>query len=316
MSKHILQRGGLRLCACLLIALILGAAPAFAQDVIIKPILRAGDEFRLELVRIRENSQRPQQNGKSRTIVDVRVISASDDGFVLEWVPGETAFNNPQVAQDPLIAASSQAALGIRFVLRLNAEGELTGLANQSEVAPKLKTMVDTIIRDLSSRLPADQRKPFQDMVSQLLSPAALISSATNEAQIYFGLNGLELPPGKAVEVEIEQPSPVGNGVIPATFGIRTDSVTADSATVQTTTTYDATALLRMTQSLAQQAGKSIPAEELAKLPPMQMGDDGSYVFNRNLGLMREVIVNRRVSTGATRRLDGWEIRLINSPKR
>jgi hypothetical protein len=316
MNSRQLRRGGNSLRAFLFAALLLGAWPASGQDVRVSPILQTGDQFRLELIRIRENTQRPQDNGKSRTVVDVRVVSADTDGFVLEWVPGETTFNNPLVAKDPLVAAASQAALGIRFVLRLNSDGELTGLVNQAEIAPKLKNMMDTIVRDLASRLPANERKNFQNMVGQLMSPTTLISSATNEAQIYFGLNGMELGDGENLAVELEHPSPLGSGVIPATFRIRVDSTTSDSAVLKTTTTYDAAALVRMTQALAQQAGRGIPAEELAKIPPMQMSDDGSYVFNKSLGLMREVIVNRLIAAGGMQRLDGWEISLLNSPTR
>jgi hypothetical protein len=308
--------GGSRLRTFLFAALFLTASAGLAQGVRVSPILQAGDTFRLELIRIRENSQRPQENGKSRTIVDVRVISANIGGFVLEWVPGETVFSNPQAAQDPLVSAAGQAALGIRFVLRLNPDGELTGLVNQAEIGPRLKAILDTIIRDLALPLPSDQRKSFQNMAGQLITPATLISSATSEAQIYFGLNGVELGDGEDFAVELEQPSPLGNGAIPVTFRIHIDSATTESALLKTTTTYDPTALLRMTQSLVQQSVKSIPPEELAKIPPMQMSDSGSYLFNKSVGLMREVIVNRRISAGGVQRRDGWEIRLIEGPKR
>jgi hypothetical protein len=71
-----------------------------------------------------------------------------------------------------------------------------------------------------------------------------------------------------------------------------------------------------MTQSLAQQAGKPIPPAELAKIPPRQMSDDAKYLFDRTVGLMREVTVNRLVSAGDMRRYDGWQIRLLSAPKR
>jgi hypothetical protein len=54
----------------------------------------------------------------------------------------------------------------------------------------------------------------------------------------------------------------------------------------------------------------------LAQIPPIEMADDGQYVFDRTVGLMREVVVNRRMATGANRRLDGWEIRLVAGPPR
>jgi hypothetical protein len=90
------------------------------------------------------------------------------------------------------------------------------------------------------------------------------------------------------------------------------ESATADVASLKTTTTYDAAALMRLTESLAKRAGAAIPPEELARLPPMEMADEGTFVFDRKLGLMRAVKVNRRIAVGATRRLDAWDIRLVS----
>ena len=82
---------------------------------------------------------------------------------------------------------------------------------------------------------------------------------------------------------------------------------------MKTTTTYDPAALMRLTQSLLKQAGSPTPPEQFVNLPPMQMSDEGSFVFDRKRGLMSEVKVNRRIVVGSDRRLDAWEIRLIDA---
>ena len=299
----------------LLVALAFDTAQAFAQSVDIIPSLRAGDAFQLEVIRIRENSAQPQQNNRGRTLIDVRVISASTEGFVIEWVPGATILNNPLAAQNPLLGVDSQALRDIRFRLNLSADGELQGMANQAEVAPKLKTVVDAIVRDLSVKIPEAQRKAFLDFVGQILSVDLLIASATRDAATYFGLNGATLSAGDEVEVDLEQPNPLGGEPIPASLYVRMDSATADSASLKTKTTYDATSLMRLTESLAKRAGAPIPPEELAKLPAIEMADEGTYIFDRKVGLMREVKVNRRVGVGPNRRLDAWEIRLLSGPR-
>ena len=295
--------------------LLAGSGPAVAQDVTLIPKLRRGDAFQLEVVRTRDNSSRPQQSSKGRSLVDVRVISASPDGFVIEWVPGDTVLDNPQAAQDPLIGAASQALRDIKFRLNLNADGELTGMANKAEVAPKLKAMVAAIVSELALRVPDAQRKQFLDFMGQVLTAEVLIASAARDAETYFGLNGVSLPSGEAVEVDIDQPNPLGGGSLPARFTVHMESATASSASLKTTTTYDPASLVRLTESLAKQAGAPISAEQLAKLPPIEMADDGTYLFDRDLGLMREVIVTRRITAGANRRLDRWQIRLLKSPR-
>jgi hypothetical protein len=291
------------------------AGPAVAQDVTLTPKLRAGDAFQLEVVRTRENSERPQQNTRSRSLVDVRVISAGPEGFAIDWVPGGTVLDNPKAAQDPLVTAALQALRGITFRLSLNADGELTGLANQADVVPKLKAMGDGIVQELAARLPEAQRKQLLDFMGQLLSPELLIASATRDAGTYFGLNGVALLVGEAVEVELEQPNPFGGSSIPAKFKVSIESATAGSASLKTTTTYDPAALVRLTEAVARQAGAPVPPEELAKLPPIEMADEGTYLFDREVGLMKEVIVSRRVAAGTARRLDGWQIRLLKGPR-
>lgn len=70
-----------------------------------------------------------------------------------------------------------------------------------------------------------------------------------------------------------------------------------------------------MRPALEQQSGKPIPDAEMAQLK-MGMADDGRFVFDRKFGLMKEVIVNRRVTSGPETRTDRWEIRLTQAPKR
>jgi hypothetical protein len=245
--------------------------------------------------------------------VDVRVLSTGADASVIEWVPGPTVFANPQMAANPLVNFASQALRDIRFQLNLNADGELKGLANQDEVAPKLKTVVDTVVRNLASSMPEDQRKGFLNLIGQVLSVDVLIASATRDAATYLGLNGAALAVGEDVVVDIEQPSPLGGDPLPAKFRVRMESANADVASLKTTTTYDPMALMRLTQTLAKQAGSPTPREQFINLPPMQMSDEGSFVFDRKRGLMREVKVNRRIAAGSSRRLDAWEIRLIDA---
>lgn len=302
--------------ACL--AVTLGVVPglALAQDVTIAPKLAIGDEFRLALVRTRDNSAQPQQNSTSRTVISVRVISARADGYILDWVPGETVVDNQQLAQNPVVMAAVEAVRGLRFRLTLNADGELTGLANQDEILPKLKSMMDTIVQQILAGIPDDERTAMVSFMNQVLSPEVLVSSATREAGIYFGLNGVSLASGEVAEIELQQPSPFGGGVIPGIFRVRMDSITTNSVSLTTETTYDSTALLRLTESLIKQAGKPIPPSELAKVPPIDMNDDGTFVFDRTVGLMREVTMIRRVVAGTNQRLDRWEMRLLDGPKR
>jgi hypothetical protein len=94
------------------------------------------------------------------------------------------------------------------------------------------------------------------------------------------------------------------------------DSATGSTSTITTTTTYDKDVLLKMTLDLARRAGANLRPEEVAKMPSMQMADDGKYEFDRTNGLMRKISVNRRITAGGQDRLDAWVITLLEAPKR
>ena len=295
---------------------VVAAGPVQAQDIAVKPVLRAGDQFRLEVTRLRGNSARPQMDGKSTTPVDVRVETVSESGMTLAWTAGTTTFDNPQLADNPMLLAAAKAVAGLVLRINLNVNGEFTGLTNEAEVVSRLKATVDAIVSALAAKLPDEQKKPFQAIIGQLLSPSLLIASATREPAIYFGLNGIAVSAGEAVERSVDQPNPLGSGSIPATVSISAESATVDAAILVTKSSYDAESIRKVTLGFIEQSGKRVPPEALANLPQIQMDDTGRYVLDRTMGLMSEVTVSRRVSAGANHRVDGWEIRLTQPPPR
>jgi hypothetical protein len=290
--------------------LALLAAVGTAQTVQIRPRLVAGDEFRVEVTRIREDQRRPDSNYSTRTPVDVRVISADGKGLVIEWRPRDSEVEGKN-AGDPSLAAAAEALGDIQFRIALTAEGEFDRLLNEDELRPKLQAVVDVMLRDLKSRpLP----KEGEDLLRQVLSPANLINMASRDAQIYFGVQGLSLAVGDTLEAKLEQQTPLG-GAVPAVFRARVDSATAETASITTTTTYDADALLKLTVAFLEKTGTKVPPGDLAKIR-LDMGDEAKYQVDRRLGLVREMTLSRRQSMAGAQRLDRWTIRLVSGPKR
>ncbi len=292
------------------------ASPVVAQELVIVPKLRVGDEFHLQVTRTRQNSARPEQNGKSTTDVSVTVVAASAEGTTIDWVPGETTFSDGRTAQDPVIQLASKAMEGFRLRISLDKDGAFTGLANEREVTPKLQAMLDIIVRNAISEVPEANRKVFQGFITQVLTPAVLIAAATNDAQTYLSLNGVVIDVGEQLEANVEQPNPMGGGSLPAKFRIKAESATPESAVLVTSTTYDQEAFLGVMKQLAEKAGQALTTDEIAKLPPIEIADDGRFVVDRGTGLMREVAAKRRVRGGPLQRFDGWDIRLVQGPKR
>jgi hypothetical protein len=171
-------------------------------------------------------------------------------------------------------------------------------------------------MRALRDKMPEEHREKFLSMMASVLSPGMLIASATRDVQTYLGLNGATLEVGEPVEVDIQQPNPLGGESIPTRLRVTAESATKTEAVIKTATTYDGAVLIKMTEALLAKAGQAPSPEALGKLPAMKMADEARYVLDRKLGIMREGRIERRIDAGAAQRLDKWDIELVKKPKR
>jgi hypothetical protein len=299
------------LLACVL------TSSASAQTIAVVPSLRAGDQFRLRVVHARENSARPQQNATMTTLVDVRVLAVAPEGTTIEWQPGAVSVDNPAASNDPLLRAANDALANLVLRISLSADGRVSGLVNEKDVVARLQSAADVIVRGLMAQVPPDQRAAAQSVISNVLSPPVLVASAMRDVEAYFALGTVNLEVGKASELSVQRPNPFGGDSLPAVLWVNGDSVTPDAFVILIRTIYDKDALAKLTKLLLSQPGAPpIPAEELAKMPSIQMVDDARFVIDRRLGLAREVEANRGVTIGPQSRLDRWTFRLVEPPAR
>lgn len=287
----------------------------WAQALTLRPSLQVGDEFEIEFIRSREDARRPQTNGKSRTVVHVRVLEASPKGFVLDWRQGATSVTNPEIVKNPVAAAAANAVKDLRLEVVLDPNGSFAGLRNQAEVTAKLQSVIENLLASFRQQLPdAQQRQAVEALVHRLMAPPVLLAAASGDVQTYFGLHGAIVTKGKPVENSIHQASPLGAGTIPATFRVALESLDAHNANLTSTTTYDPRALAALTKQLLAQAP---PGTVPTPFPTLEMSDTGRYVYNRSFGLMNEINITRRVTADeGNTRLDGREIRLLTRPAR
>ena len=290
------------------------AAAASAQGIPITPKIRAGDTFKLEISRTRENTPASPQDGKGSTTIDVTVLTATPDGFTLGWessLPVGTVAGVPEA----LMVTASNAMRGLKPVIRLTPGGKVVGLVNETEVLSKMQAAVDVIRHDVADMSAAERRR-LEALLAQIFSPSILVASALRDASAYFGLNGVELAVGASATAALMQPNPLGGEALPTQFTIRLESATADTASFITTTVYDGDALMRAARQVMASIGDPVSPEELATLPALQLAEEGRFVFDRGLGLMRQVVNTRRLTMGGNSRLDRTEIRLVTPPKR
>lgn len=283
------------------------AVAAAAQAIEIRPRLVAGDVFRIEVSRARQERGRPDANYTIWTPVDVRVIAARHNGFEIEWRPGASVIEK-QAASDAGVIAGSQALSNLSFRVALTADGAFVRLLNEVEVRGQLTAAVGAMLR---AAVPEPERR---EQLREVLTPGFMVALATRDAELYFGVNGLSLAVGDSVNTSVQQPSPWG-GTLPATYTVRLGSATPDRVGITTTTTYDPDALLKLTSSLLEKTGTKIPPGELDRVR-LEMRDDGIYQVDRSLGLVRDMTINRHVSVAGVQRVDRWAIKLVKAPVR
>ena len=304
----------MKLVASTVLGLAVSVSSA-AQEVQITPRLVAGQEFRLEVIRSREDLSRPQNNYSSRTRVDVRVVSVGPAGFVIDWKPGLSVLEGSATAMDPVMRVAGKAMGDIALRIALGPDGGFDRVTNESDVIPTLQAVVDMLIREAARGVPEAEAKRAEAVVRSILTPANLVTLASQDIQTYVSMFGAEMAVGGTVEAKIDRPSPLGGEALPAVLRVHMPSATLDVATIQSTVTYDGEALKAMTAGILARADGAAPPEELAKLK-LEMSDSTKYVFDRVVGLFREVSNERRIQSGHLNRVDRLSIKLVTPPKR
>lgn len=305
----------MRRIAVILLLLAAQASIVVAQEIQLRPRLIAGDEFRLEVTRSREDSAKPESNFVSKTPVDVRVVSANSTGFVIEWKPGLTFTEGGAVASDETMRMAGEIMGDAVMRIVLDEDGSFVRVANQAELLPKLQAAIDLVIKESQGGMEPEAAKRAEQLVRTILSPSNIIALATRDVQTYVSLFGAPLRLNQPMEVPLQQPNPLGGAPLDAVLRLKMTALTAETATITSTITYDGDALKKMTVGLIAQASVKPPPAEVEKFK-LDMTDDTRYTYDRVTGLFREVSNDRRISSGVLKRLDKVSIRLVRPPQR
>ncbi|MEO5926093.1 MAG: hypothetical protein ABIR70_19890 [Bryobacteraceae bacterium] len=282
---------------------VLSALSGSAQTLSVKPHFTVGDTFTVEISHVRSNSTRPESNAKARNLNQVRVVETGPTGSLLEWVEGPVDYDDPAQVGNPVVAGASKALDNLRLMVKLNARGEFTELQNEAVVSKQLLDVAEKVVKSVTAEAPADQRAGLEVVVRQMMQPAALLSSATRDIQMYFSLHGVEIEAAKPVETTVHLPNPISGTPIQAKLRIRLES--ANNLTVQTI--FNASEVQAAMTELISKAAPGSP------VPTVEVQDGGKYVYAPAPGLMQSVTYTRKVKAGPQIRTDEWQMTLVKS---
>ncbi len=285
---------------------VLSALSGYSQTLSAKPHFTVGDQFTVELSHVRSNSTRPESNAKARNLNQVKVIETGPAGSLLEWVEGPVEYDDPSQVGNPVVTGASKALDNLRLMIKLNTAGEFVQLDNESVVTKQLLTVAENVVKSVTAEAAADQRAGLEVVVRQMMQPAALLSSATRDIQMYFTLSGSQVETGKPSETTIHLPNPISGTPVAAKLRVTADS--ADTFTVRTI--FDrAEVQAAMNELIA----KAAPGTDV---PLIDVQDTGKYILHPASGLMQSVTYTRKVKAGPQTRTDEWQFKLVTPPKR
>lgn len=266
-----------------LILLLYAVTSASAQTFAVVPKVSVGQQFKIEITKTREDA-RPGRGNQGRSDVFLKFIEANEKGSVADWAVGKSVLlTDVPASQRALFDAMSKSVEGIHLELQFDAEGAFTDLRNADEVAGQLTKMTALVIEEITKAIPDSQRDAFVGQMTRILTPSALIASATKEVQLLFNLSGAELKIGERSTTNLESPNPFGGeGILPSVFEVSLEKLTGTEAHVSTVQKHDGKALVAMFAKLM----SNLPQGEM---PQLEAIDTGEFVFDAATKLPKRV---------------------------
>ena len=209
-------------CVFLLSSLGLG------QEILDLPIhWKKGDSLKYEIVKSAQRMQdgRTKPEEETYSYLDIEVLSAGREGYVLAWTIDEIELEIPLDLDNPNVQRSlerlTKGGNGWRVILQLDPTAAIIDVQNWKE----LRESVTYILEEMAETITEEMRRRGQDAstISDLLEMSTSLYRSretieeifTPEAQIFFLLLGKSYPINESVEYEKKLPKIFGLELFP-----------------------------------------------------------------------------------------------------
>lgn len=294
---------------------VLLAFACYAETLRVESRYQPGQVLHLELTKSREDT-RVGRAFATTTPITARVLSVTPAETVIDWVPGETTANPPQILSDPMVGAALSVLRDLHLEVRLDADGAFAGLRNQQQVESRLHQATAVMARTFADRIPEPaRRKQFLEMFSRILPPSAVAASAVREIDLWFALSGAELETGVPISISRELPNPLGGEEkLPSMVEITLKQVNElfNQAEVEIVQNIDAAALASTIEKLVAQTGQPIPKD--TPRPTITIADKATYIIDLRTRRLSHVTHTRIVEAGSMmKRTDITKMRFVRT---
>lgn len=306
-----------KLTGLLCAASILGLSVSHATETVhLTPDLTPGFSFQLQVSKERERKQEGKSTLSGRTVstIAVRVHSADENGYLLEWRYKDFSFISPKLERldnPQLLRKLAALTKNTRFLMRFNARGELLKLENHAEARSQLDEMWQLI----ETELPAPDMKVSNAIRDLFNDENAFRQLLTRDVLPYFNpmLWG-EFEIGKHMEFNTEIPNPMGGPTFSASGEMRVGySQTADKRRVRIDIQQkiNPAGLSESLNKFADRVGKApseVDAQKMhASMSHMTINDQMTYFLPQPRGWPEKAIFVRRVHAQGGSQVDRVE---------
>ena len=290
--------------------------PVFAEEtddpVEVLPHWQKGDKARYQIIKSRRRAQGKSVtlNSKTRTELEIEVLSTENDGFVLAWTLGQTQFDDPKQAKNPLIQQMSNLLKDQRIILELDSQAAITGVQNWKDLKKSSAKILNVITAELKAAgLDEATIEKMREQIAFMFATKQQVEQmCTREAQIFFMALGVELSPSEPLEFKDVLPNPFGGEPFPsrAQFALKTVDRESDRVIItwkQTIPPDDARRIMEKTmRKMAERLGKPAPDEELLK--SFSIEDSAEFVLEASTGWINSVTHKRTTKSDGTSQED------------
>lgn len=279
---------------------------AVAEDSVDLPLRwKTGDKLRYEIVKTRKRSRddRIALDVTTRTDLDVEVLRADKDGYLIAWTQGETRFDDPRQAANPMVRQMTNLVKGLQTVLEVDSGAVIVGVQNWKELKATVAKTLVTVTEELKNAgLDAEMIGKVKAQVASMFATREQIEAmCTREAQMFFLVLGGSYSASEPTEYEDRLPNPFGGEPFPsrAAFALKQVDRESQRAVITWTQTLDPDATRRIIEKslkdLAARVGGPAPQGEPIK--SLAIDDAAESAVDLETGWLDRLTHKRTVKT-------------------
>jgi hypothetical protein len=205
----------------LFVFLVVPVAFAANNTLELRPHWKQGDKKSYEIVKTQKKigSGDVLVNATNRTDLQIAVIKADSQGYLVSWTMGETKFEKTDLAENPIAKQVSNLLKGFSVILRIDPTGVLKGVENWEELKDKASEALNAMSQIWSkSGLDAKLVTQMKEQLASTFATKEKINQmCTREANLYFMALGRTYKIDKAMTYDTLLPNPFGGEAFPAT---------------------------------------------------------------------------------------------------